>query len=176
MILPFALLLAAQATDAPPPSGAFDPVMVANCNSRMVEIPVTMTVRGLPKQTKVKICGKVGQTDGEWATTLKDALSKVEGNARMAPAVRDQIVTGLKIEIARLPTANAVVTPVPRSSPPPTIIPVTSAPPLVAARPSPDTGRAEYSTYAPLPAPKPVTTPTSLAAAVAMAPPPLPAP
>jgi len=174
MIL-FALLLAAQSTESSPAPPDIDPVMAANCNARMVEIPVTMTVKGLPKQTKVKICGKVGQTDAEWATTLKDALGKVEANLRMAPALKEQIVTGLKLELAKLPSASAGAVPQPRSAP--TIVPVASAPeaPLVPRAPV-ENSRTEYSTYAPLPAPKPAPSPTTLAAAAALAPPPLPAP
>jgi hypothetical protein len=176
MILPFAFLLAAAqvAGSASPPDA--DPVLAANCSARMVEIPVTMTVRGLPKQTKVKICGKVGQSDADWAITLKDALSKVEANSRMAPEVKEQLVMGLRLEIGKLPAASpATAAQAAPSSPSQTIVPIASAPPLV-ARPPIDSGRAEYSTYAPLPAPKPAPAPTSLAAAVAMAPPPLPAP
>lgn len=175
MILPFALLLAAQAAEASPQSAA-DSAMAANCNARMVEIPVTVTSRGLPRQTKVKICGKVGQSDADWAVTLKDALSKVEANPRMPAELKEQIVTGLRLEIARLPAANAEAGPPPQANPAPTIVPVASAPPPVGARPPIDIGRVEYSTYAPLPAPKVAPGPTTLAAAVAMAPPPLPAP
>jgi hypothetical protein len=176
MILPFALLFAAQVAEASPSSGDPGPVMTADCNARMVEIPVTMTVKGLPKQTKVKICGKIGQSDADWAVTLKDALGKVEANSRMPAAVKEQVVTGLRIEIAKLPVASAAAPPPPKVSPAPTIVPVTSAPPVLAPRPSIDTSRAEYSTYAPLPAPKAAPAPTTLAAAVAAAPPPLPAP
>jgi hypothetical protein len=90
----------------------------------------------------------------------------------MAPALKQQIVTGLRLEIAKLPVATATAP----QGPAPTIVPIAPAVPPLAARPSLDTGRAEYSTYAPLPAPKVAPAPTTLAAAVAMAPPPLPAP
>jgi hypothetical protein len=146
--------------------------MVAACNARMVEIPVTVISKtGVPKQSKVKICGKVGQTDADWANTLKDAMAKVEANARMAPAVKDQIVSGLRLEIAKVPSTAAAAPPTAVSvEPGPSIAPVAAAP-LVASPPV-ETGRVEYSALPPMPAPlAPVT-----AASVKAAPPPLPAP
>jgi hypothetical protein len=177
MLLPFALLFAAQSVAAPPPASDADAEMIAACNARMVEVPVTLTSKtGGPKQSKVKICGKVGQTDADWANTLKDAIAKVEANVRMAPAIKEQIVSGLKLEIAKLPAAAAaVVAPpavVPRSEPAPSIVPVATAP-LVPNAPA-TTGPVEYSALPPMPAPLPAVTVAS--AATAAAPPLLPAP
>lgn len=170
MILPFALLLAAQATETPSPSAGADTAMMANCNARMVEIPVTFIAKGVPKETKVKICGKVGQTQADWEKTLRDALNKVSADGRMSPSIKDQIITGLKFEIAKLPTA-AETRQQPQSQPAPLIAPSLAAP--LAPKPPVDTGRAEYSALPPMPAPLPE---MSVAALAAAAPPPLPAP
>jgi hypothetical protein len=175
MLLPFALLIAVQAVEAaPPPTSDNDASMVAACNARMVEIPVTVISKtGVPKQSKVKICGKVGQTDADWANTLKDAMGKVEANAGMAPTVKDQIVSGLRLEIAKVPSTAAAAAAPPTAvsvEPGPSIAPVAGAP-LVASPPV-ETGRVEYSALPPMPAPLPPVT----AASVKAAPPPLPAP
>lgn len=168
MILPFALLLAAQAAESPSPSA--NAAMMANCNARMVEIPVTVIAKGVPKETKVKICGKVGQTQADWENTLRDALSKVSADSRMSPAIKDQIITGLKFEIAKLP-AVAEAKPNPPSQQAQSIVPIVAAP--LAPKPPVDTGRAEYSSLPPMPAPLPA---VSAGAVAAAAPPPLPAP
>src|SRR5262245_37653709 len=168
MILPFALLFAAQAA-GPSPSTAAG-AMIANCNARMVEIPVTIMGKGGPKETKVKICGKVGQSEADWERTLRDALSKVSADSRMSPSIKDQIVTGLKLEIANLPVAETRPQPQSQSRPAPLIAPALAAP--LAPKPPVDTGRAEYSSLPPMPAPLPAVSAATLAAA----PPPLPAP
>jgi hypothetical protein len=172
MILPFALLIAAQAagTNAPVPGGA-------DCSAHMVEIPVMVTSKGLPKQSKVKICGTFGQTDAEWARTLRDALAKVETDGRLSASVKDQIVSGLKIEIAKLPSAAAAAA----AKAPPVVAQIepTPAPSIVPPAPSPilkpsvETGPVEYSALPPMPAPLPA---VSAAAVAANIPPPLPAP
>ena len=181
MFLPFALLLAAQAAGSPSLSGeGEEAAMIANCNARMAEIPVIVTSKGLPKQTKVKICGKVGQTDADWVETLKDALTKVEANPRMPPALRNQIIAGLRLEIAKVQgeTATAAAKTEIAPAPAPELVPapaLTPAPVLgspVAAKPRSD--RVEYSALPPLPTPKPAIVAGSAAAAAA--PPPLPAP
>ena len=151
MFLPFALLMAAQAAEAGPSAPA-----AADCSTHMVEIPVTVMSKGLPKQSNVKICGTVGQNDAEWAKTLRDAMAKVEANPRMSPSVKDQIVGGLKLEIAKLPGASAKAPPVVvESAPAPatSILPPPAAAPLV--KPSVETGRVEYSSLPPMPAPLP---------------------
>jgi hypothetical protein len=175
MLLPFALLIAAQSVEAAPSANAdADAEMIAACNARMVEVPVTLTSKtGVPKQSKVKICGKVGQTDADWANTLKDAIAKVQANVRMSPGIKDQIVSGLKLEIAKLPSAAvAAASPVtpPSAGPAQSIVPVAAAP--LVANPPVTSGPVEYSALPPMPAPLPAATVASTKAA----PPPLPAP
>ena len=170
MFLPFALLMAAKAADAGPIGpGASD------CSSHMVEIPVMVTSKGLPKQSKVKICGTFGQTDVEWARTLRDALAKVETDGRMSASVKDQIVSGLKIEIAKLPSAAAA------AKAPPVVAQIAPAPapsivspaPSSIIKPSVETGPVEYSALPPMPAPLPAVSAAAVAANIR---PPLPAP
>jgi len=173
MILPFALLLAAQAAETPSPSArGTDAATMANCNARMAEIPVTVMAKGVPKETKVKICGKVGQTQADWEKTLRDALNKVSADGRMSPSIKDQIITGLKFEIAKLQgAAETKPQSQPQTQPAPLVAQSFAAP--LAPKPPVDTGRAEYSSLPPMPAPLPA---VSVAALAAAAPPPLPAP
>jgi hypothetical protein len=142
--------------------------MIANCNARMVEIPVTLIRKAGPKETKVKICGKVGQNEADWEKTLRDALNKVSADGRMSPAIKDQIITGLKFEIAKLQGAAETK---PQSRPAPLVAQSFAAP--LAPKPPVDTGRAEYSSLPPMPSPLPA---GGVAAVAAAAPPPLPAP
>lgn len=76
--------------------------LVRNCNAHKFETVVQEMVDGQPHQSKVTLCGKEGQSDADWVVTLKDAISKVNANVQMAPAMRDQIVGALTAEIARL--------------------------------------------------------------------------
>jgi hypothetical protein len=166
-------MLAAQAAETPSPSArGTDAATMANCNARMAEIPVTVIAKGVPKETKVKICGKVGQTQADWEKTLRDALNKVSADGRMSPSIKDQIITGLKFEIAKLQgAAETTPQPQPQSRPAPLVAQSFAAP--LAPKPPVDTGRAEYSSLPPMPAPLPA---VSVAALAAAAPPPLPAP
>src|SRR5881275_1578461 len=78
--------------------------IVQNCDAHKFETVVHEMVDGQPHQSKVKLCGKTGQSDDEWIGTLKDAISKLNANKEMAEAVRDQIVSALNSEILRLET------------------------------------------------------------------------
>ena len=107
--------------------------LVESCTARKFETTVEMTVDGTKRGSKVKLCGKEGQSDADWVTTLKDAAKKVEGNEKMPQAVKDQIIAALNAEIAMIgATTVVIITP-----------PVAPAPP--AERPP------EYSTLPPLP-------------------------
>jgi hypothetical protein len=92
---------AAPAQDkAPPASEARQ--LVENCDAHKFETVVADEVDGKPHQSKVKLCGKEGQTDSEWIETLKDAVDKLNANSEMRASMRDQIAAALKAEIARL--------------------------------------------------------------------------
>jgi hypothetical protein len=76
--------------------------LVQSCDAHKFETVVHEVVDGQPHQSRVKLCGKEGQSDADWLVTLRDAVAKVSGNAEMAKPVRDQIVAALNAEINRL--------------------------------------------------------------------------
>lgn len=100
-----AAAVAAPAKDASPPAGKARQ-LVENCDAHKFETVVTDEVDGKPHQSKVKLCGKEGQTDSEWIGTLKDAVEKLSANNEMRASMRDQISAALKAEIARLEMNN----------------------------------------------------------------------
>jgi|KBSSwiStaDraftv2_1062776.scaffolds.fasta_scaffold00855_25 hypothetical protein len=166
MLFLFALLMAAAPVAASP-----EPV-VADCEAHQFQTIVHVTVDGKPRSSKVKLCGKTGQSDAEWLHTLKDAIDKVGANVGMSAEAREQVVAALNVEIARL-------TPVVDASPPP---PTTFALTAPSSRPSPPSpslltpptgGPVEYSALPPMPAPKPA---VSAAIIAANPPPPVPTP
>lgn len=164
MMFLFALLLAAE------PAAASPEPLIANCEAHQFQTVVHVTVDGKPRSSKVKLCGKTGQTDAEWLHTLKDAIDKVGANDSMSAEARDQIIAALNVEIARL-------TPVVDASPPPATVvalpPAAVAPALQPVFTPQVGGPVEYSALPPLPAPKPA---ASTAVIAASTPPPLPAP
>ena len=101
---------------AVPSSGAADEAAAApapelkaladSCSAHKFETIVT--IEGRRRGSKVKICGEPGQTDADWLNTLRDSVRKTEADAAMAPALRSQIVTALKAEIARLEAGATV--------------------------------------------------------------------
>jgi hypothetical protein len=108
------LTIAATAAAAPKKKAqpaAPDPAatkIVQNCDAHRFETVVHEMVDGQPHQSKVKLCGKSGQSDEEWIGTLKDAIEKLNANKEMPTAVRDQIVTALNAEVGRLRTGIQV--------------------------------------------------------------------
>ena len=182
MIVLFALLMAA----APVATASAEP-LIADCEAHKFETIVRGTVAGKPRSSKVKICGKTGQTDADWLNTLKDAIDKVRVNAGMSATAKEQVIAALDVEIAKLsPTIETSPAPPAEISPPPSTIvalPTETSPPpatVVALPPpraaSPSAGvPVEYSALPPLPAPKPAAS-IGVAAAAAAGPPPLPAP
>jgi hypothetical protein len=132
------------------------------CAARKFETIVQVVEDGEKLGKKVTLCGKVGQSDGDWLATLKDAAAKTEANADMAPEVKGQIVTALKLEINRLEAAAATKA-------------VTLPKPIEAA---PDVSeRTEYSVLPPIPdasrraAATPAREPVKLSARAASEPP-----
>jgi hypothetical protein len=152
MIPLFALaLIAAEPPAAAQPSDAPSPEMeklLEDCSAHRFETTIDVTVEGKPKKSKVKLCGKPGQSDSAWLGTLKDAVEQTAANDRMTGSVRAQIITALTSEIARLSTqpAQAAVTPIAPLSPP-ALSPRPAAPA--------DNPLGGYSTYQPLPPPPP---------------------
>ncbi|MCL6699720.1 hypothetical protein LZ496_13125 [Sphingomonas sp. NSE70-1] len=104
--------------------------LVTDCNARKFETVVERDENGEKKSSKVKLCGKQGQTDAEWAATLKDAAAKIEANEKMPQTAKDQLTSALRAEIAKveagavaLPAPVASVEqPAPQPAPPPVIV------------------------------------------------------
>ena len=97
--------LAAPAKNSAPPAATPDSEaaqLLRNCDAHKFETVVHDVVDGHPQASTVKLCGKEGQSDAEWIGTLNDAISKLNANKDMPAPVRDQIVTALRTEIARL--------------------------------------------------------------------------
>ena len=121
---------AAQKEAASPEAKA----LLESCAARKFETTVEVTVDGKKRASKVKLCGKEGQTDAEWANTLKDAAAKVAANDKMPQAAKDQVTAALNAEIAKIEAAMVVANA-----------------PLIAIQPS--ERPAEYSVLPPLPTP-----------------------
>lgn len=135
------LVLAAAQPAADPPPSAEAQSLIANCDAHKFETTVMATgPDGKPKQSQVKICGQVGQSDADWIKTLRDAVDKVSADPRMSPSVKQQIIAALQHEIGRLngrTALGAVPGPVPNFTPPANSAPVVRPP--------------EYATLPPMP-------------------------
>jgi hypothetical protein len=147
MTVLYALMIAAQAVAGQADAGTHDAALIANCNARKFETVVYVMTEGKPRSSKVKLCGQVGQSDADWLRTLTDAIDKISANPKMSASVKQQIVSALKLEIAKLPVASELL-----QMPAPSIAVVKPAPPLTIG--STSGARVEYSTLPPMPAPK----------------------
>lgn len=114
--------------------------VVTDCNARKFETTVEREENGARQSSKVKLCGKQGQSDADWVATLKDAESKIEGNPKMPQTVKDQLSAALKAEIAKLESNAAAAPPsvavVEQPAPKPTFQPVAVASKAPAAAPA----------------------------------------
>ena len=110
VVLGSAAAAAAPAKKSAPPADAPNAAvkqLLENCDAHKFETTVDAVVDGEPHRSKVKLCGKDGQSDADWIGTLKDAIAKLEANKDMDPGVRSQIVTAINAEITRIQTAAA---------------------------------------------------------------------
>jgi hypothetical protein len=148
----FAMLLAAapagaQQPSKPAPAAKADSQvpspklqsLLENCDAHKFETTVDTTVDGQPHRSKVKLCGKDGQSDSDWIGTLEDAIAKLDSNKDMQPAVREQIASAIKAEIARLESqtddsasSGTLLTPRGDTAPAPLSNDYSSLPPLPA--------------------------------------------
>lgn len=87
----------AAASEEPAP-----PALAQSCDARKFETQFHYTSKGQPKTSKMRLCGKAGQSESEWVATLKEAVDKTAANAAMPQSVKDQIIGALNGEIARL--------------------------------------------------------------------------
>ena len=114
-----ALALPAVAAAAQEPALAAEDEAVQDCSARKFETFVERVVDGAPRKSRVKLCGKAGQTDADWIATLEDAIAKVRENIEMPPDARNQIVAAVSAEITRLrdPAAAASASAAPALTP-----------------------------------------------------------
>ena len=134
-----ALDAAEKAAGKPVESGAAQQTrsLVENCDAHKLETILEIpTADGGVKHSRMRLCGTEGQSDDDWVRTLKDAVVKTNTNLTMPASVRQQIVTAINAEIARVQgkSASGAIAELP-------------PPRTVAKRPTPD----EYSTLPPLP-------------------------
>jgi hypothetical protein len=139
--------------------------LLQNCDAHKFETIIDVTVGGVTKHSRVKLCGTEGQSDADWIQTLKDAVTKTAANDKMPPAVRGEIVSALTDEITRLTSAKGTALPAPRAGtkttaldglstlpPLPSPKPAETATPLPAPRMIPPGSRApEYASLPPIP-------------------------
>ena len=153
-------VLPTDLSDVVPPEPAPElKALAETCTARKFETTVVLDQAGR-RGSKVKICGEEGQTDADWLNTLRDSARKTAANAGMAPALRDQIVTALNAEIARL---EAPATGVAFSGPAPGARLIGMSDEIVA----PAESAPSYSIVPPLPAPLPRAGTTAAKAAAA---------
>ncbi|HEX3676917.1 MAG TPA: hypothetical protein VHU79_05960 [Sphingomicrobium sp.] len=131
-----------QVPAANPPSVRAEQLM-QNCAAHKFETVVKTVVDGQPEQSKVKLCGKEGQSEAEWIGTLKDAVTKLDANQDMPEPERNQIVAALDSEIARLEIHGAATLTSPSASKTTALDGISPLPPL------PQSGQFEASSRAP---------------------------
>ncbi len=129
-----------------------------SCTARKFETIIRFTgANGKERQSKVKLCGTPGQTDAEWAKTLRDGADKMRANLSMPPEARQQVVAAIEAELAKVDAAPA--------GPKLAVAPSIAAPrSTVAPRAAPP----EYSALPPFP-PPPVTPPAGALSSPALA-------
>jgi hypothetical protein len=99
--------------------------LLQNCDAHKFEAIIEATVDGQPHRSRMRLCGTEGQSDADWIKTLKDAVDKTAASTNMPQPVKDQVISALNIEIARLtallpkpsPTVSALPPPRPKSTP-----------------------------------------------------------
>jgi hypothetical protein len=92
----------APATAPGAPSAAVK-ALAQNCDAHRFETTIELTgPDGQPKQSKVRMCGKDGQSDADWIATLKDAVKKTTDNPQMPQGIKEQIIAAVNAEIERL--------------------------------------------------------------------------
>lgn len=95
----------------PKAAGRPVPKLIQSCDAHKFETVVNSMVEGQVHQSKVRLCGVEGQSDAQWIETLRDAIKKLDANTQMPAPQREQIVTAIKSEIARLMIGASPVVP-----------------------------------------------------------------
>ena len=114
MLMHMMLGLAAAAQAAPeqaPPQPA--KATAEPCPARQFETVVAIEVEGRTRRSRIRMCGKEGQTDSEWLRTLQDGADRIAADPKMPQSAKDQALAAIAAEIARL----APVAPAPAPTP-----------------------------------------------------------
>jgi hypothetical protein len=128
------------------------------CNARQFETVVRFTsADGKGRQSKVKLCGTPGQSDADWARTLRDGAQKARAKSAWPPAARQQVATAIEAELAKVEAAATVG----GASSPPALVAAPALPKPRAVLP-PRSAAPEYSTLPTFP-PPPVAAPIAAA-------------
>lgn len=174
---------AAPSLAAPKAAAKVVPKLIQSCDAHKFETVVDTMAEGQPHQSKVKLCGVEGQSDAQWIDTLRDAIKKLEANKDMPSAQRDQIVSAIKTEIARLTILSAGPV-VPRQGRPVVVVPeqplsrdYATLPPLpLPSGPAASSVQKDMAQPAPVPGPQSVPVQKDFAQLPPMPPPLAPAP
>ena len=144
--------------------------LVESCSAHKFETVVRFTVDGKQHQSKVRLCGQAGQSDSQWAKTLRDAAKKLQANESMAPEARQQAIAAINAEILKLESGSAEFA-MPATN---LTLPRDTAK-ITGVAQGPPAGRLpEYSSLPPLPAPTATVAASAANAAAAVAGPPAP--
>jgi hypothetical protein len=106
---------------APPPDMQ---KLLQDCDAHKFETTIhVIGDDGQPHDSDLKACGKQGQSDADWVRTLKDIVDKAAANQEMPQPVKDQVITAVNAEIARLTALLPKEVPVVANLPPPRVAP-----------------------------------------------------
>ena len=115
--------------------------LLQNCDAHKFETVIDIPAPdGSIHHSRMKLCGREGQSDADWVGTLKDAIAKTKTNDKLPLAVRDQIIGAIGSEIARLqgkPAPATAALPPPRSAAKSPDVEYAALPPLPTAPPPP---------------------------------------
>lgn len=148
--LPVLIMLAAVQAASTPPATPAPKRAAPDCNAHKFDTVVSAEVAGETKTKRLKLCGEVGQSDGDWLKTLEDSIAKLEASESIARPLREAMVNSLKVEIVRLRTGTAPA-PAKNGAPAASAGEFTLKP--RAAAPKPGSGLADYHGLPPLPDP-----------------------
>lgn len=91
-----------KAAANPEPRAVAKP-LAQDCEAHSFETTIQLTgPDGLLKQSKVHMCGTARQSNADWIRTLKDAVAKTSENPAIPKSAKEQIITAVNAEIARL--------------------------------------------------------------------------
>lgn len=138
-------------------------IAAEHCKARQFEAVVTLEVEGKSRRSRIRMCGREGQSDAQWIRTLQDGADKIAANPKMPQSAKEQALAAIKAEIDKL-TPKAPVTSLGDAGGY-SILPPLAPPPAKAEQ-------APLAAYSALPPIEPKTAaPATVAAAASLSPP-----